>query len=103
MKVIELVVERRVGRVASAAQEESVSVGRRAHDRLSADGASSTWPVLDHERPAEPLRQPLAHQARDDIDPTAGGKSDNDTHRPRRIGLRPRDPRQNRQRGSARR
>ena len=33
---------------------------------------------------------------------TAGGKADDDAHRPRRIGLRPRDARHGRQRGSAR-
>jgi hypothetical protein len=32
----------------------------------------------------------------------AGRKANNDTHRPRRIGLRTRDPRNSRQRGSAR-
>ena len=32
----------------------------------------------------------------------AGGKADDDAHRPRRIGLRPRDTRHGRQRGSAR-
>ena len=32
----------------------------------------------------------------------AGGKANDDAHRPRRIGLRPRDPRHGRQRGSAR-
>ena len=31
-----------------------------------------------------------------------GGKADDDAHRPRRIGLRPRDARHGRQRGSAR-
>ena len=31
-----------------------------------------------------------------------GREADDDAHRPRRIGLRPRDPRHGRQRGSAR-
>ena len=31
-----------------------------------------------------------------------GGKADDDAHRPRRIGLRPRDARDGRERGSAR-
>ena len=34
--------------------------------------------------------------------PPPGGKADDDAHRPRRIGLRPRDARHGRQRGSAR-
>ena len=33
---------------------------------------------------------------------TTGGKSDDDAHRPRRIGLRPCDARHDRQRGGAR-
>jgi hypothetical protein len=51
---------------------------------------------------AEALRQPLPYQSRDDVTWASGGKADNDAHRPRWIGLRPRDARHGRQRGSAR-
>jgi hypothetical protein len=44
----------------------------------------------------------LTHQARDYVDTAARGKADEDAHRLGRIGLRPRDPRDGRQRGSAR-
>src|SRR5262245_63043671 len=57
--------------------------------------------VFDDELPAEALRQPLTHHACDDVAPTAGGKADDDAHGPRRIGLRARNARQDRQRGSA--
>ena len=99
---IELVVERRIDRVRRADQEKRVAVGRRAHDRLGGDIAAGARPVLDDELLAEPLRQPLTDQARDDVGRAAGGKADNDAHRPRRIGLRPSDARHGRQRGSAR-
>ena len=64
---IELVVERRVDRVRRQDQEQRIAVRRRAHDRLGADIAAGARPVLDDEWLAEPLRQPLTHQARDDV------------------------------------
>src|SRR5262249_1352319 len=63
---------------------------------------SSTRPVFDDEWLAEPLRQPLRHHARGGVGIAARGKADNDAHRPHRIGLRPREARHRRQRGSAR-
>ena len=72
---IELVVERRVDRVRRSDQEERVAVRRRAHDRLGADIAAGARPVLDDELLAEPLRQPLTDQARDDVGRAAGGQS----------------------------
>src|SRR5215813_12789703 len=59
-------------------------------------------PVLNDEWLAQALRQPMTHQACEDVGRPASGKADNDAHRPRRIGLRLRDARDNRQRGSAR-
>ena len=64
---VELVVERRVDRVRRTDQEQRVAVRRRAHDRLGADIAAGARPVLDDELLAKPLRQPLTHQARDDV------------------------------------
>src|SRR5262249_18662395 len=57
--------------------------------------------VLDDELVAETLREPLCHHARNDVGGAPGGKADDDAHRPRRIGLRPRETRGGRQRGSA--
>src|SRR6516165_11997478 len=56
---IELVVERRVDRVRGTYHEERVAVRWRIHDRFGGNIAGSTWPALDDERLAEPLRQPL--------------------------------------------
>src|SRR5215467_7959751 len=98
---IELVVERRVDCVRGTNQKKRITIRRRAYDRLDTDIAAAARPVLDDELLPEPLRQPLSYQARDDVGATSGGKSDNDAHRPRRIGLRSRDARQRRQRGSA--
>src|SRR6266487_256059 len=53
---IELVVERRVDRVERTGQEKRVAVGRGTHDRLGADIAAATRPVVDNELLAEPLR-----------------------------------------------
>jgi len=100
---IELVVERRVDRVGRSDQEERVSVGGRAHYGLGADVAAAARPVLDDEWLAEPLREPLTDQARDDVTWATRSKGDDDPHRPRRIGLRPSEARDRRQSGSARR
>src|SRR5262249_36898399 len=48
-------------------------VGGRAHDRLGGDIAAAPRPVFDDERLAEPLRQPLAHRARGDVESTPAG------------------------------
>src|SRR5262249_29579833 len=98
----ELVVKRRVGRVRRRHHEERIAVCWRAHSRLGGDIAVGTWPVLHDEWLTEPLRQPLAHQPRGDVTCAGGGKSDNDPHGPRRIGLRGRDARDGRQHGAAR-
>src|SRR5205814_3471653 len=72
------------------------------NDRFGADISASTRPVVDDEWLAEPLGKPLTDQASGDVDPTAGGKTGNNAHRPRWIGLRPRYTRYGRQRGCAR-
>jgi glycosidase len=58
--------------------------------------------VEHHPESAEPLRKPLADQARENVGPTAGRERYNPAHRPRRVGLCPRDARYRRQRRSAR-
>src|SRR5258708_32505167 len=50
---------------------------------------------------SEPLGKPLADQAGGDVAPAAGAKTDDDAHRPRRIGLRPCDPRDGRERDNS--
>src|SRR5262249_21737084 len=51
---------------------------------------------------AEPLRQPLTYEACEKVIRAAGCISNNDAHRPRRIGLRASSTRHEWQRGSAR-
>src|SRR6059058_1040502 len=80
----ELVVECRVDGVRGAAKKESVAVWRRTHDRLSAQTAASTHSIFDHEWLAEPFRQPLTDQTREDVRRAAGAKPDDDAHWPRR-------------------
>src|SRR5215467_8880207 len=64
---VELFVQRRVDRVVPPDHEQRVAVGRRTYNRLGADIAAATRPVVDHELLAEALRQPLTDQARDDV------------------------------------
>src|SRR5262249_15919070 len=85
----------------STDHEERIAVCRRTHDRLYTDIANTARTVLDDKLLTEALRQPLTDGARSNVVDTPGRKWDNDAHRPRRIGLRPRNPRHHRQRASA--
>src|SRR5262245_23673717 len=62
-----LVIERGVDGIPTADHEQRVAVRRCAHDRLCADIAAATRPVVDNELLAEPLRQPLTHETRNDV------------------------------------
>src|SRR5262249_43468069 len=70
--------------------------------RFDTDIAAAPRPVFHNKLLAEALRQPLSHQARDDVGRAARRERHDHSHQPRRIGLRPRDTRHCRQRGSAR-
>src|SRR3954454_2153892 len=85
----EFLVQRRIDGVWRTNQEQRVAVGRRVHDRLGGDVAAGAQPVFDDEWLAEPLRQPLTDQPRQDVVRAPGGEADDDAHRLRRIGLRP--------------
>ena len=99
---IELFVECRVDCVESTDHEQRIAVRRCAHDRFCANIAAATRPVIDNKLLAEAIRQPLTQQTGNDVGRSAGSEWDDPAHRPRRIGLRPRDPRHGRQRGSDR-
>jgi hypothetical protein len=100
--VVELVVECCIDRVQTTDQEKRVAVCGRAHGGLGADIAAATRPVVDNKLLSEPLRQPLSDQARRDVGRAGRGEWHDQTHRPRRIGLRPRCARYSRERGSTR-
>src|SRR5438105_1141184 len=87
--VIELFVERRVNRVRGTDEKERVAVRSGTHDRFGGDISASARPAFDDDGLAEPLRQPLTHQARNDVVAAPGWKADDPAHRPRRIVLRP--------------
>src|SRR5262245_2378697 len=72
---IKLGIERRVDRVRRRDEKECVAVGGRPYDRLRADIAAGTWPVLDNELLTEPLRQALTDHAGDDVSGASGGKA----------------------------
>src|SRR5215472_11263777 len=82
-------------------QEESIAIRSRIRGRLRSNIAVRARPVLDNDLLAEPLRQPWAYQTRSNVMPPTRRETNNQTHRPRRIGLRPRNPRQRWQRGNA--
>jgi len=99
---IEFFVECRVDCIGRVSEKQCVAIGGCPHDRLGSDIATGACPVLNDKLLTEALRQPLTDQARIDVESATGGKANEDSHRPRRIGLRPRDTRDGRQRGSAR-
>src|SRR5215472_14779309 len=86
---VELLIKRRVHRVRRMDEEERIAIRYRTHDGLRGDIGAGARPVLDNELLAEPLREPLADQASDDVGAPAGGKADDDAHRPPGIGLGP--------------
>src|SRR6202043_204689 len=94
---IELLVKRRVYCARQAGKQKRVAVRWRAHDRLSADIAACTCPVLNNECLPKPLRQRLTHEARDAVGRLAGRKGNYDAPRPRRIALPPCIPRYDRE------
>jgi hypothetical protein len=67
------------------------SAGARVTAAVAKLPDSPGW-VLDQEGLIEPAGQPLPHQAGESVIGTAGWKADDQTHRPRRIGLRARRP-----------
>src|SRR5262249_40563137 len=98
----EIRVECRVDYIRWDGHKQRVAVRRRIYDGLSGDIAASPRAVLNNELLAEPLRQPLTREARDDVGRVTRRVADNDMARPRRIGLCRRDARHGRERGSAR-
>ena len=81
--------ERRIDRMRCADLEQRVAVGRRAHDRFGADVAGAAGPVVDDDGLTEPLREPLADQAREHVTGAAGREADHDAHRSRRDRFAP--------------
>src|SRR5215831_127253 len=73
---IKLGIERCVDSVRRRDEKERVAVGGRPYDRLRADIAAGTRPVLDNELLTEPLRQPLTDQAGDNVGWSARGEAD---------------------------
>src|SRR5258707_1193742 len=63
----EVLVKSRVDRSRGGDHEKGVAVRWRAYDHFGAEVASGSWSILDHEGLSEVLRQPLGHDATDDI------------------------------------
>src|SRR5437016_10627134 len=98
---IQFLIPCRVYRVRRRPDEKRVSIGGCSYDGLGTDIAVRARTILDKKWLPEPFRQSLTYKADDNVSRTTSGNWNDDTHWPRRIGLRPRDPRQRRQRYSA--
>src|SRR5262249_45856298 len=99
--VAEPFVQARIERVDEIDQQQRVSVGSSTHNCLSPNIAAPSWSIFGDELLAEPLCQPLTQKTRQQVGWPSSGGGHNDAHRTRRIGLRHRDTRHRRQRGSA--
>ena len=81
--------------MAGVGEQNGVAVRRRVDDGLCADHAAGAGPVRDHDLLAEPLRQLVRVQARQDVDGGARGDRRDDGDQPiwelllglRRLGL----------------
>src|SRR5262249_60781593 len=85
----EIVVDRRVERMRYVDFQQRIAIRCGPDDRFGAYIAAGAWPVLDDELLTEALGKPLPDQTSHDVGNAAGRISDHNTHRPRRIGLRP--------------
>src|SRR5205085_10196649 len=90
-----------VDRARRTDEKERTAVRRRSQSRFGCDVGAGAWPILDDERLAESLREPLSHYASDDVVSARGGEANQDSYRPRRIGLRRRKRRRDWQHRSA--
>src|SRR5262249_53485026 len=100
--VIEFVVKCRVDRVVRVDQEQRIAVGRGLHDHFGPNIPTGARSIVDDERLAQSLVQPLADQSSEDIVRAARRKGNDQAPRTRWIGLCPRPARYCRNRGSAR-
>ena len=79
---IEIAVERGIDHVRGPNLQQCVAIRGGFGGRLGSDVAAGAGAVLNDELLAEAIRQPLTHQARLDVGSPAGGKADDDAHRP---------------------
>src|SRR5262249_8434296 len=93
---IQIRVECRVHRIGRGGLEGRITVGRSSCDIFGGDVAAEAWSVLDYEWLTEPLGQPWAQEASDDVWRAACVKRDDHIDRTRRITLRPCNLRQGR-------
>src|SRR5215831_13336726 len=99
--VVEFVKQRRVDRGGAPDYEKRITICRCARDRLDADIAAAAWAILDDKLLADALRQPSPYQARGSVVHGTSSKGDDDAYRPRRIGLRPSEARDQRRSDSS--
>jgi hypothetical protein len=98
----EPIVERRVGRIRSGGQKERIAIGGSLGDCLGSNVSRGAPSVLDHKWLVEPLGEPLANQTCGNVGAPTGCIADDQSHRPRRIRLRPSEAPDGRERESAR-
>src|SRR5437016_5924936 len=82
--------------------EDRIAIRRAFGGGLDADSSAGAHLVLDQELLADGTRQVIGGQTSDEIQSATRRERHDEPYRPRRVGLRPCEPRYSRQRGSAR-
>jgi hypothetical protein len=88
--------------VGAKGNENGISIRRCARCLAGCDVSAGPWYVLDIERLSQLLAQFLGSEPREQVGRTARRERHYHAYRPRRIGLRESDTRDDRQRGRAR-
>src|SRR5262249_12262315 len=98
----EPLVEGRIDGIGRIREQKRMAISGGAHDGFRCEVVGSTRAVFDNERLSETFLQPLSHEPSNSGVSAAGRVADDDAHRFGRIGLRVRETRHQRQRGSTR-
>ena len=86
---IEVGIKRHVDGIRHAREQQRVTIRRGMHDLVGGQVAAGARPIFNDEGLAEPRRQLLRDQPRQNVADAAGSVADDNGHRPRRIiGLR---------------
>src|SRR5262245_65475130 len=83
-------------------EQERVAVPRCVGSGLDPNDAAGAAAIVDNDLPAELLTELSGNGAADQVVSSACWKWNDESHRPRRIGLRPSEARHGWQRGSGR-
>src|SRR3954452_5716436 len=84
---VDVLVERRIYGIIRADEKKRIAIRRRAHHGFRRYIAPRAWTVLYDKRLTQPVRKPLADQARENVDRLPRSKPDKEMYGPRGVRL----------------